>query len=204
MPGYRSDGRRVPETLAAVNERHLALCASPEWADYVERRLLPWVLEGHDLGGDVLELGPGPGLTTDILLRLVPRLTALELDEALASALATRLSDAGVDVVCGDATDSGLPSGSFSAVTCFTMLHHVPTAAGQDRLFAEVRRVLRSGGLFVGTDGLDTPERRELHSDDIFAPVDAETLPARLAAAGLVDVRVEVDGDRVRFSATAP
>jgi hypothetical protein len=84
------------------------------------------------------------------------------------------------------------------------MLHHVPTVAVQDLLFAEVRRMLRPGGLFVGTDGLDTPARRELHSDDIFVPVDPETLPTRLTAAGLVDVRVDVHGDRIRFVAKAP
>lgn len=187
-----------------MNERHLVLCASPEWAAYVEHQLLPWALDGQDLGDDVVELGPGPGLTTDLLLRRVARLTAVELDEQLADRLAARLAGASVRVVRADATDSGLPAQAFSAVTCFTMLHHVPTADLQDRLFAEARRLLRPGGVFVGTDGLDTPERRELHSDDVFLPVDADTLPGRLAAAGLADVRVDVDGDRVRFAATAP
>lgn len=187
-----------------MNERHLVLCASPEWAAYVEHELLPWALDGLELGDNVVELGPGPGLTTDILFRLVPRLTAVELDEQLASALAARLSGTGVDVVCGDATDSGLPSQAFSAVTCFTMLHHIPSVDGQDKLFAEARRLLRPGGVFVGTDGLDTPERRDLHSDDIFTPVDPDTLSARLAAAGLNYVRVAIDGDRIKFAATAP
>lgn len=170
---------------------------------YVERALRPWVLDGQDLGDDVVELGPGPGLTTDILLRRVARLTAVELDQQLAAALAARLGE-NVTVICADATDSGLPSQAFTAVTCFTMLHHIPTAAGQDRLFREVRRILRPGGLFVGTDGLDTPERRDLHSDGTFVPVDPDALPGRLASAGLRDVRVAVDGDRVRFLASAP
>lgn len=193
-----------PETLRAVNARHLEICASPEWATYVEHELLPWVLDGHELGDNVVEFGPGPGLTTDVLLRLVPRLTAIELDEQLASALAARLADTGVEVISGDATATELPSAAFSAVTCFTMLHHVPTVEGQDRLFAEARRLLRPGGLFIGTDGLDTPERRDLHSDDIFLPVNPENLPARLAAAGLREMQVTVDGDRIRFAATAP
>lgn len=187
-----------------MNKRHLAFCASPEWAEYVEHTLLPWVLDGQDLGEDVLELGPGPGLTTDVLLRQVRRLTAIELDEKLASDLRRRLAATGIRVVCADATNSGLPSEAFSAITCFTMLHHVPSVAEQDLLFREVRRMLRPGGLFVGTDGLDTPARRELHSDDIFVPVQAETLPSRLTEAGMVEPRVDVDGDRIRFAATAP
>jgi SAM-dependent methyltransferase len=114
--------------LASVNEAHLRICSSPEWASYVADELLPWVLASYELGDDVLELGPGPGLTTDVLLRLVPRLTAVEIDKSLAVALAL-----------------------------FTMLHHVPSAGLPDRLLAEARRVLRPTGVMVGTDGMDTP-----------------------------------------------
>lgn len=181
----------------------MSLCASPQWARYVEGTLLPWVLGERELGPDVLELGPGPGLTTDVLLRRVPRLTVIELDEALAQALARRLAGLPITVVCGDATSTGLSEACFSAVTCFTMLHHLPTPGDQDRLFAEALRVLRPAGLLLGTDGLDTPARRELHEDDIFVPVDPETLPDRLYTAGFTDVQVEVDGDRVRFAALA-
>ena len=62
--------------MAIVNEEHLALCSSPQWARFVEDELLPWVLDGHDLGGAVLEVGPGPGLTTDVLRRRAARLAA--------------------------------------------------------------------------------------------------------------------------------
>ena len=44
-----------------MNEAHLAVCASPEWARLVEEELLPWVLEDHDLGDDVLEVARGRG-----------------------------------------------------------------------------------------------------------------------------------------------
>ncbi len=187
-----------------MNERHLQLCASPEWAEYVGSQLLPWVLDDHDLGDAVLELGPGPGRTTDVLLQRVRTLTVVELDERLAAQLAARLPPTRVRVVVADATRSGLSAAGFSSVMCFTMLHHLPSAALQDQLFCEVRRLLRPGGLFLGTDGLDTPDRRELHSDDVFVPVSPETLAARLTDAGLVEVRVDVDGDRVRFAASAP
>ena len=61
--------------------------------------------------------------------------------------MAERLHDTYSDrarIIRGDGTDTGLPSGEFSAVVCFTMLHHIPTAGLQDRLFAEAFRVLRS------------------------------------------------------------
>lgn len=62
----------------------------------------------------------------------------------------------------------------------------------------------RSGGLLVGTDGEDTPARRALHVDDVFVPSDPAELPARLQAAGFVDVVVDSTGDRFRFRAAVP
>ena len=187
-----------------MNDLHLQLCGSPEWARYVEEELLPWALRGRTLGDDVLEVGPGPGRTTDVLRHRVARLTAVEVDAALAAALAERLAGTNVRVVHADATGTDLPGDGFTGATCFTMLHHVPTPAQQDQLFAEVCRLLRPGGAFVGTDATDTPELRSLHVDDTFVPVDPATLGARLEAAGLVDVSIEPDGDRVRFAARKP
>jgi SAM-dependent methyltransferase len=187
-----------------MNDAHLRICASPEWAAFVESELLPWVLREADLGDEVLEVGPGPGLTTDVLRRQVPRLTAVEIDERLARSLAGRLAGTNVAVLHADATALPFSGGQFSAATLFTMLHHVPSAALQDRMLAEVRRVLRPGGLLAGTDGEETPARRNLHADDDYLPVDPATLADRLAAAGFAGATVEVQEDRFRFAATVP
>jgi ubiquinone/menaquinone biosynthesis C-methylase UbiE len=186
-----------------MNEAHLALCSSPEWARLVEDELLPWVLEGHDLGDELIEIGAGPGLTTDVLRRHAAHLTAVELDVSLADRLASRLAGTNVEVVAADATRLPFPAGQFSAAACLTMLHHIPSAALQDAALAELGRVLRPGGVLVGADGLDTPDRRRLHQGDIFVPVDSGTLADRLRGAGFTEASVEVAGDRVRFAATA-
>src|ERR1035441_2932519 len=68
----------------AVNEVHLQRCSSAEWARAVEEFILPWALKDIDLGDDVIEVGPGPGLTTDVLRRHVSRLTAVDSPAALA------------------------------------------------------------------------------------------------------------------------
>jgi ubiquinone/menaquinone biosynthesis C-methylase UbiE len=186
-----------------VNREHLELCASAEWAALVRDELLPWVLEDSDLGDDVLEIGAGPGLVTDLLLRLAPRVTAVEIDDGLAGQLRHRLAGQPVEVVTADATALPLPANRFSAAACFTMLHHIPDPAGQDRALAELARVLRPGGLLLGTDGEDTPARRELHVGDVFEPIDPAGMDDRLQRAGFVEVVVQSNGDRFRFRGRA-
>jgi SAM-dependent methyltransferase len=131
----------------------------------------------------------------------VARVTAVEVDPGLAEALAVRLRGTNVDVVQADAADTGLPSASFSSAACFTMLHHVPTAEQQDRLFAEVCRLLDETGVFVGVDSLDTERIRRGHVDDVFNPVDPDTLGERLRTAGFAAVDLEHRDDRIRFRA---
>ena len=184
-----------------MNRAHLEFCSSPEWARLVEDELLPWVLDGRELGDELLEVGPGPGLTTDVLRRKAPRVTAVELGLVLAEKLAARLASSNVQVIAGDVTRLPFPAGQFSGAACLTMLHHIPSPALQDAALAELARVLRPGGLLAGLDGLDTPTRRELHEDDVFVPVDPGTLEGRLRAAGFGRAQVDVAGDRVRFAA---
>jgi ubiquinone/menaquinone biosynthesis C-methylase UbiE len=91
------------------------------------------------------------GPATDVLAGRADRLTTLQIDRGLANTLRQRLGD-GVEVVDGDATAMPFSDGAFSAVACFTMLHHVPSTDAQDRVFGEVYRVLRPGAPFAGTD----------------------------------------------------
>jgi ubiquinone/menaquinone biosynthesis C-methylase UbiE len=184
-----------------VNRYHRRLCRSDAWAQKVRTTILPAVLSGLDVGADVLELGPGPGRTTEQLLAVTPRLTALELDGSAARSLRARLPDPRLTVVQGDATALPFPDGSFDAVLCLTMLHHVPSAAAQDRVLAESARVLRPGGVLAGSDGLRTPRFRLIHLFDTLVVVDPATLPERLRRAGLVEPEVTTSGDRLRFSA---
>jgi SAM-dependent methyltransferase len=186
-----------------VNSEHLRLCASAEWAALVRDILLPWVLGGDELGDDVLELGPGPGLVTDLLVERAAHVTAVEVDERLAADLRTRMAGRPVEVVTADATALPFQGGRFSAAACFTMLHHIPGADLQDRVLAEVARVLRPGGLLLGTDGEDTPDRRALHVGDTFEPIDPAGFADRLRSAGFVDPMVDSTGDRFRFRARA-
>lgn len=174
-----------------MNLVHRWLCSSANWKTVVERYILPWTLEGVDLGTELLEVGPGPGISTDLLRARVARLTCVEVDRSYAEKLRRR-APAAVRVLCEDATRMSLADQSFDAAVCFTMLHHVPSAVLQDRLMAEVARVLRPGGMFAGTDSLYSRSFRLLHLFDTMVVVDPATLPSRLRSAGFEDVQVDV------------
>ena len=152
----------------------------------------------------MLELGPGPGLTTDLLRQKVDSLTAIEIDPALAAALESRLCGSNVRVVVGDATAMPFADRQFSGVVSFTMLHHVPSPALQDRLFAQVWRVLQPGGIFVGSDSRQNWQMRLIHIGDTLVPVDPDTVSARLAAAGFEVLEVEKNFRAFRFHARRP
>ena len=176
-----------------MNKAHEA-CGSDEWRQAIREVILPWALGETDLGDDVLEVGPGYGATTDVLSQSVPRLTSVEIDDELAAALVDRFADvASVQIVHGDATSLPYPDQSFSGAACFTMLHHVPTAELQDRLFAEVARVLRPGAALVASDSLASDELAAHHEGDTYNPVDPSSLPSRLAAVGFEGVEVRTN-----------
>ncbi len=187
-----------------MNLLHRWACRSAGWGKLLEDRIIPWTLEGVDLGDDALEIGPGPGLTTDVLRTRVPRLTCIEIDRRLAASLTKRTAGSNVTVVEGDATKMTFPDGSFSGAISLTMLHHVPSPALQDRLLAETYRVLRPGGWFAGTDSRTSLRWRLYHLFDTCVPVDPSTFASRLERAGFVEATVDSNPWAFRFRARKP
>jgi hypothetical protein len=50
-----------------MNLAHRWLCVPLTWRNMVKTYILPWVLDKLDIGTNVLEVGLGPGVTTDFL-----------------------------------------------------------------------------------------------------------------------------------------
>jgi ubiquinone/menaquinone biosynthesis C-methylase UbiE len=163
--------------------------------------MIPWTLHDTSIGDDALEIGPGPGLATDLLRVRVARLTALEVDPLLARSLSRRLSGSNVTVVEQDATQMQFPDACFSGAVCMTMLHHLSSVHHQDLLFAEVARVLRPGAVFVGCDRIFRSRLDLTHLFDTKVPVPPESLDRRLRCAGFERVQVEVRKHDFRFIA---
>ncbi|MEB4212049.1 class I SAM-dependent methyltransferase [Mycobacterium sp. 94-17] len=184
----------------AMNLAHRLICNSDRWRTAVKDQLLPWVLGDVDLGDNTLEIGPGYGAILRVLVDMTPQLTAVEIDTPMAEELQRRYGDR-ARIINGDGTATGLPDDEFSSVVSFTMLHHVPTAELQDRLFAEAFRVLRPGGVFAGSDSLNSPLFKVLHFRDTCNTVSPDTLPNRLRAVGFHDVDVKARDGRLRWRA---
>jgi ubiquinone/menaquinone biosynthesis C-methylase UbiE len=186
-----------------MNRFHHWLCRSSQWRKTMQQRV-PWALSTAELGPKVLELGPGPGVATDVLRRSVKHLTAIEVDAGLAASLSSRLRGSNVQAIVGDATAMPFRDAQFSGVVSFTMLHHVPSTELQDRLLRQVWRVLEPGGVFVGSDSLQSWLMRVIHIGDTLVPVDPDSVGTRLEAARFRVVEIEKNSDAFRFYAQRP
>jgi ubiquinone/menaquinone biosynthesis C-methylase UbiE len=127
-----------------------AYCCSTVWRS--SSSAIARELSAHRLGRDVLEIGAGSGSVAQQLLSAAPELawTAIDIDPHMTRAAATRLGEfAGASVKTADATAMPFSDGSFDSVVSCLMLHHI---IDWERAVAEVARVLRPGGIFVGYD----------------------------------------------------
>jgi ubiquinone/menaquinone biosynthesis C-methylase UbiE len=153
--------------------------------------------------GRVLEIGPGRGVSTERLAEFGSPVSIVELDGELARGLRQKFPARRVHVVQASGAQLPYQDASFDVVVCTTMLHHIPTSAIQDELFADVRRVLRPGGIFTGSDSVSNLLFRLAHINDDMTLVDPVTLPARLDAAGFSEVHVRSNAAFITFRGNA-
>src|SRR6266849_4399372 len=105
-----------------MNAYETWFCGTRLWRWVTRRQLLPWILQGSELGEHVLELGAGPGAATEELGRLATRVTSLEYDHAFAARLGARVNRASVTVIQGDAAALPFSDGTFSSAIAILML----------------------------------------------------------------------------------
>lgn len=184
-----------------------AFCRSAPWRGFARYTILPWALNGHEVGPDVVEIGAGSGAMAYELLRREPaiRLTAADIDPAMAGAAASRLRPFGAraTAVTADAGHLDFPDATFDTVCTWLMLHHT---IDWPAVLSEAARVLRPGGNLVGYDLTDSGPSRLLHRVDRseHRMIRPEDLRAALTDAGFTGASVEPAwaGLTMRFQAT--
>ena len=136
-----------------MNPGHMEYCASEDWRQLVHETILPVALRDVELGNEAIEIGPGPGFTTDILCTKTAHLTAVELDEGLEAGSPHGWPDATWPSSWAMPPLEFAPD-RFTGAASFHMLHHIAPAEAQDRVFAELARVLVPGATLVAADGI--------------------------------------------------
>jgi ubiquinone/menaquinone biosynthesis C-methylase UbiE len=162
-------------------------------------------LHAQRLGADVLEIGSGAGSVARQVLSRSPELAwvAIDIDPYMTRAAAARLGGfPNASVQTADATALPFPGESFDSVVSCLMLHHI---IDWERAVAEVARVLRPGGTFVGYDLVRTPLASLFHRLDgsphrLIAPRDFRIECERNGLA--VALRSGLLGHVMRFSAS--
>jgi ubiquinone/menaquinone biosynthesis C-methylase UbiE len=128
----------------------------------------------------VLEIGPGTGGFAARVAAALPgvRLTAIDQSPRFVELTRAR----GIDAREGDVQDLPFGDEAFDVVAALWMLYHVPDVG---RALAEIRRVLRPGGLFVAVtngDGHLADLRREAGGDAVVTGFSTQNGEAQLRA----------------------
>ncbi len=184
-------GRLQSDILEAIDEFHLGGAAATA-------RLIDGM--GLGQGSRLLDVGCGIGGPARRAARLLDaRVTGLDLTEgfvALAEELSDRIGEGGqTEFQQGSVLDMPFEDGEFDAAM---MLHVGMNIADKPRLFAEVARVLRPGGVFAVYDVMRTSETRPQYplpwapSPSLSFVDTAQSYRAAAMAAGLEVVK-EID-----------
>jgi SAM-dependent methyltransferase len=182
--------------------------SDPAEAPRAVRRLVKVLAAELPAGGDVLDVGNGLGAQDRVIAEVTRprRLYAVNITRSQLVAGRERLREAGALPVNADATRLPIASACVDGVISVEAAFHFPS---RSRFFAEAYRALRPGGVLTMSDvpvSRDPRGPRELLAGVSQlrvwglrrdAAASAGDIAAMASAAGFVDVRVELIGDRV-------
>lgn len=105
-------------------------------------------------GLDVLDVASGEGYGSALLAEMGRSVIGVDVDAAAVAAASAKYRLPNLRYAHGSATALLMPDAAVDAVTSFETLEHL---AAHDDMLAEIRRVLRPGGLLI----ISTPDREE-------------------------------------------
>ncbi len=149
--------------MPAMSRLERVVCRNTLWDWFTRRHVLPWTVRGLRVDGEVLDIGRGTGTMAAELARLFPSsgVTTTDIDPVMVPSARQRLRRLpNAQARQADATALPFSDGSFDCVTSYLMLHHLHD---WETAVAEVARVLRPGGVFVGYDLTRTMLARLVH-----------------------------------------
>jgi ubiquinone/menaquinone biosynthesis C-methylase UbiE len=185
-----------------MNRLEHCLCSSSLWRYLTGRHVLPWILSGACPGDHILEIGAGYGAATSHLHGRTARVTSLEYDANSIRQLKLKLPEC--EAVSGDGARLPFPAETFSCVMATLVVHHLQSRELQDRMFAEVFRVLRAGGVFLAFEIPDNWLNRVSHFRSTFTPVTPGSAFLRLDKAGFCRVSLDFRHGGFRINALRP
>src|ERR1700741_1391666 len=150
--------------MPVMSRPERAFCCGAMWRS--SSAVIARELRAQRLGRDVLEIGAGSGSVARQILSRNPGLAwvAIDIDPNMTRAAAMRLRGfPNASVKTADATAMPFSDASFDSVVSCLMLHHI---VDWERAVAEVARVLRPGGTFLGYDLVRTPLASLFHRLD--------------------------------------
>jgi SAM-dependent methyltransferase len=181
----------APKIFAPEYYAHMRALEQASWWNAGMRELAARLLDGAGVParGVLLDVGCGSGQTMAWFRERWPGWRSLGLDVAREGLRAAR-SATGEVVLGGSAVELPLRPGSVDAVVSLDVLQHLPLGGGDARALAEMRRVLRPGGLlFIRTNAQSVPHA----ADDVrynFHKYTRAELRRKLTSAGFTVRRI--------------
>lgn len=201
VTAFRFRGRLL--IVCSMNANH-SLCATQAWSEHMRDEVITYMAPHVDLGESMLEIGPGPGASTEWLRHDVKRLVPVELESrrrpASFGGTRGRTSRWWLGTPPGPSIQRG-PSTRSAASRCFIMWR--PPGFRTPSSPRPALGALRTSGVLVASDSLPSDGLHGFHVDDTCNPIDPGSLIARLQAIGFDRITIVV-ADILKFIAHKP
>lgn len=140
-----------------VNHQHTLYSSRNPTRRWLHCTRREWISEAlgrysSKAGGKALEIGPGSGIYTSILVTLYDEVTCGDIEITYLKHLNPLVKAyPNLNLIVDDITDSKMPDAAFDLILCSEVVEHIPDSTAA---FKEMRRILKADGILL----LSTPQ----------------------------------------------